>query len=111
LLDADRRVLLANEPFAAMIGLRKAEIEGMPRQGFLDRLVPLLEDPDSFRAEFAETSPRATHREYVLARPRRRVMRRTWTPVRLVDGDGYLVAWHDVTAERDLLRERERLLL
>src|SRR3569623_2724449 len=27
------------------------------------------------------------------------------------EGDGYLVTWHDVTAERELLRERERLRL
>jgi diguanylate cyclase (GGDEF)-like protein len=44
-------------------------------------------------------------------RPRRRILARSWTRVPLAEGDGILLTWHDVTAERDLLREREQLLL
>jgi diguanylate cyclase (GGDEF)-like protein len=49
--------------------------------------------------------------EIVLARPRRRTMRRTITPIELPDGPGYLVVWEDTTAETALLEERERLAL
>jgi diguanylate cyclase (GGDEF)-like protein len=111
LLDANRHVILANEALAAMMDLPKERVIGLPPEGFLAQVVTLLEDPDAFRAEFAETGNRPRHREYTFARPRRRILRRAWTPVRLIEGDGFLVTWHDVTAERDLLEEREKQLL
>jgi diguanylate cyclase (GGDEF)-like protein/PAS domain S-box-containing protein len=111
LLDAERRVLLCNAPYADMLDLPREEVRGMDRAQFLARVTPLLEDPEAFQADFARAPATPVRQEYVFARPRRRVLRRSWTPVRLGQGDGFLVTWHDVTAERDLLRERERQLL
>src|SRR4029079_9286753 len=38
----------------------------------------------------------------------RRILRRTVKPVGMGDQCLYLVVWHDVTAEKDLIAERER---
>lgn len=111
LLDDQATILLCNEPFAAIIGMRREDVRGMPRGQFLERLVPMLEAPENFRADFSRNLSAAAQHEYTFARPRRRILRRSWLPVELAQGNGYLVTWHDVTAERDLLREREQQLL
>jgi diguanylate cyclase (GGDEF)-like protein len=110
LLDAGRNTILANQAYADLLGVPLGDVIGMSRDQFAQILVPMLEDPSTFTAQFVSraTSP---VEEFVFARPHRRVMRRTWTPLRVLDSDGYFVTWHDVTAERDLLRERERQLL
>ena len=110
LIDGDSRILLANHAFAAMLGLTPAEVIGLTREGFVRQVGPLLEDAEGF-AEALAAQPEDVGREFTFARPRRRILTRTWTRVPLSDGDGILVTWHDVTAERDLLREREQQLL
>jgi diguanylate cyclase (GGDEF)-like protein/PAS domain S-box-containing protein len=111
LLDGDRRVLLANDAFGAMIGLSKDEVEGMPRDRFLERMLSLVDDPEAFQAEFIDRTRPPARSEFSLRRPVRRIVRRNWTPVKMADGEGFLVTWQDVTAAHDLQRERERLLL
>jgi len=110
LLDSQRRILLANASFAAMFSFHQETLTGMDRQTFVDWVAPVAEDPESF-ASAMMTTVTSEPQEFVFLRPRRRVLTRSLTSVRLGDGEGYLVTWHDVTAERDLLRERERLLL
>jgi len=110
LLDSQRRILLANASFAAMFSLQQETLTGMDRQTFVDWVAPVAEDPEAFATVMmGEINPEP--QEFVFLRPRRRVLKRSLTSVRMGEGDGYLVTWHDVTAERDLLRERERLLL
>jgi len=110
LLDSQRRILLANASFAAMFSLQQETLTGMDRRTFVDWVAPVADDPESFTKIMLGTDHPEPH-EFVFLRPRRRVLKRSLTSVRLGSGEGYLVTWHDVTAERDLLRERERLLL
>jgi diguanylate cyclase (GGDEF)-like protein/PAS domain S-box-containing protein len=111
LLDEAGTILLCNDPYATMLGLPRDEVRGMKRPAFLDRISPMLEDPEAFRADIARLTAETVLHEYTFARPRRRVMRRSWAPVQLGPSRGFLVTWHDVTAERELLRERERQAL
>ena len=110
LLDHQRRILLANASFAAMFSLHQETLTGMSRETFVEWVAPVAEDPEAF-TRIMLSADRGEPQEFVFLRPRRRVLKRSLTSVRLGDGEGYLVTWHDVTAERDLLRERERLLL
>src|SRR3569623_215265 len=110
LLASQRRILLANASFAAMFSLQQETPTGMDRQTFVDWVAPVADDPEAFATVMmGKINPEP--QEFVFLRPRRRVLKRSLTSVRLGEGDGYLVTWHDVPAERDLLRERERLLL
>jgi diguanylate cyclase (GGDEF)-like protein/PAS domain S-box-containing protein len=110
LIDAESRILLANQAFAAMLGLPLDSVIGMTREGFIQQLSPLLAEPAGF-AESLSAQPPEVRQEFAFVRPRRRIFSRRWTPVSLVGTDGMLVTWHDVTAEKDLQREREQLLL
>jgi diguanylate cyclase (GGDEF)-like protein len=108
LLDAERRIILANAAYADMLALPRERHEGMTCAPFMAHLATLLADP-------AEALDRlALYREgpedFVFARPRRRILRRLETRVQLPTGGAYLVTWRDVTAEADLLAERERQL-
>jgi diguanylate cyclase (GGDEF)-like protein/PAS domain S-box-containing protein len=109
LLDSSFRVLLVNGAYAAMFGLPKERLARMSRDEFFAHLVTLVdEEPAEFLRRLTER--RDLDEEYVLARPRRRVVRRTEARVSLPMGDVLLVNWRDVTAERDLLAERDRQL-
>lgn len=110
LIDSDSRILIANRAFAAMLAMRVTEVVGLTRKDFVGHVGPMLAEPEGF-AEALDAQPPNIAREFTFARPRRRVLTRTWTRVPAAGGDGILVTWHDVTAERDLLREREELLL
>jgi diguanylate cyclase (GGDEF)-like protein/PAS domain S-box-containing protein len=110
LIDAESRILIANQSFCAMLGLPMARVVGLTREGFAQHVTPLLADPTGFRTTL-DAQPRDVCQDFVFARPRPRILARSWTPVRLAEADGLLVTWHDVTAERDLFREREQLLL
>ncbi len=83
---------------------------GLTRQDFVAHVGPMLAEPGGF-AEALDAQPPDVSQEFVFARPRRRILTRTWTRVPAAGVNGILVTWHDVTAERDLLREREQLLL
>jgi len=111
LLDPERRILLANDRYCEILGIDRTRARGMARDEFLVHMIPLLEDPEKFRAQFAATPTSPTSEEFTFARPQRRVMRRSWTPLGPDQGGGFLVTWHDVTAQHDLLHERERQLL
>jgi diguanylate cyclase (GGDEF)-like protein/PAS domain S-box-containing protein len=110
LLDGERRVVLANRAFAAMFGLSHAELEGLTKDAFIAHVSWLVEDPRTFVDHVSRSSGRFSG-DFVFVRPRRRVMRRSWAPIALPSGNGFLVTWHDITAERDLLMERERQLV
>jgi len=110
LLDADRRLLLANAAYAAMFGFTPEELEGLTRTQFLAHLTPLLEDPLDVLGRL-DMKEQESCEEIVLARPHRRVLRRTWASVRLPTQHGYLVTWHDITAQKALLAEREQQLM
>jgi diguanylate cyclase (GGDEF)-like protein/PAS domain S-box-containing protein len=110
LIDAESHILIANQSFCAMLGLPMARVVGLTREGFAQQVGPQLADPEGFRAAL-DAQPQDVRQDFVFARPRPRILARSWTPVRLAESSGLLVTWHDVTAERDLFREREQLLL
>lgn len=108
LLDENRRALLANRAYLAMFDLTFARLATMTRADFIDHAAAMAADPDDFRERFERQVGEPM--DFELARPQRRILRRTWTAV---EGSGgrYLVTWHDVTAAVDLLSERERLTM
>jgi diguanylate cyclase (GGDEF)-like protein len=93
-----------------MMALSADQVTGLSRERFVRHVAPLLATPEGF-ADALVAQPENVSQEFVFARPRRRILTRTWISVGAGGGDGILVTWHDVTAERDLLREREELLL
>jgi diguanylate cyclase (GGDEF)-like protein len=112
LLDDGSRVLIANHAFASMLGMPRGLVEGMTRDTFVRNLAPFLTATDGEGLAEALSAQRpGVARAFEFTQPRRRILSRTWTPVALADADGMLVTWRDVTAEHDLLREREQLLL
>jgi diguanylate cyclase (GGDEF)-like protein len=91
-----------------MFALPRRQLEGLTKEEFIAHVTSLAEDPAAFterlnRQELTE--------DFVFVHPRRRVLRRTQTAVSLPDGDCFLVTWHDVTDEKNLLDERQRQLL
>jgi diguanylate cyclase (GGDEF)-like protein/PAS domain S-box-containing protein len=112
-LDAESRVVLANRAYADLLSLAVDDVVGMTRERFLEHAATLVEDPAAFMRAIEEPEPGRTGAtsELKLLRPRRRTVRRTIAPLELPDGPGHLVVWQDVTAEADLLAERERMAL
>src|SRR6185369_9269616 len=114
LLDGQWNIVLANRAYAELFGLREEQLVGLPRAQFIAHVKTLVDDPADFMARLA-TEGGAPDRadEFVLLRPRRRVIRRTRTALELPDGSGtgYLAIWQDITAESELkaVREREAL--
>jgi len=112
LMDSGWNLLLANRAFAEFFGLSDEELVGFNRARFIERVSQLVDDPTSFleRTEIPHSPAPGRVDEFVLLRPRRRVVRRTRSALELPDGSGtgYLAIWQDVTAERELMTERER---
>jgi diguanylate cyclase (GGDEF)-like protein len=108
LLNGEHGFLLANSAYSEMFALPLERLEGLTREPFLAHLATLLEDPVTALATFEQHT--GGPQDYVLARPRKRVLRRTETPIELAHGSAFLVTWQDVTAEKELLAERERQL-
>jgi diguanylate cyclase (GGDEF)-like protein/PAS domain S-box-containing protein len=111
LLDGQWNIVLANRAYADLFGLREDQLVGLPRAQFMAHVATLVDDPAGFMARLA-TDQGAPDRsdDFVLLRPRRRVIRRTRTALELPDGSGtgYLVIWQDITAESELKAVRER---
>lgn len=112
LLDPNFDVLLANAAFAEMLALDEVGMHQLNRTRFLAHLSELVDDREALLASMGvpEDSTPARVDEIILARPRRRVLRRTRSELELPDGTGkgYLVIWQDITAERELSHARER---
>jgi diguanylate cyclase (GGDEF)-like protein len=117
LLAPDSSLLMANRVYADLFGLDVDAIVGMSRASFLARTRDRFRDPDQVaeRLNTASATSDKMRDEFELLVPRR-VLRRTAKRVRIpgavgAAGEGTLVVWHDVTAERDLVAERERQAL
>jgi len=109
LLDANLSILLANRAYGQMFGLPQDLLRGFTRRQFAAHVANLLEDA-AHAVDRLESQRLESSEEFVFARPRRRVLRRTWLPVRLADEAGFLVTWHDITSEKALLAEHEHQL-
>jgi diguanylate cyclase (GGDEF)-like protein/PAS domain S-box-containing protein len=108
-LDAQHRGVYANPAYCEMFSLSPDKVRGLPREAFLAHTAQLSDDPKAFAKRFAAIDDHGDEAiELEFARPRRRVLRRTVTPIQLPGGAGFLVVWRDVTSDRDLISERER---
>ncbi len=107
-LDERWNVILANAADAEMFGFDHKQLVGMSRATFLAHLATLTDDPEDLLRRMQKPAPDGDEDEFVFARPRRRVLRRTVKPVNLPVGTGRLVIWHDITEHHDLIAERNR---
>ncbi|MFO0745521.1 MAG: PAS domain S-box protein [Myxococcota bacterium] len=112
LVDGAERMVLANPAFHTMFGLEPERLVGLGGAELAAHLAPLAEDPIGLAALLAVPLAQlgASAIEVVLARPRRRVVRRTVRTIETLTGTSHLLLWQDVTAERDQAAERERQL-
>jgi diguanylate cyclase (GGDEF)-like protein/PAS domain S-box-containing protein len=108
LFDREHTIVVANDACAEMFSIDRQRLQGLSRDQFMAHAAPLVAVPATLiDGETAGDDVRIVE----LLRPRRRVLKRTTRPVQLADGHGFLVVWHDITAERELLAERERQLM
>jgi diguanylate cyclase (GGDEF)-like protein/PAS domain S-box-containing protein len=112
LLDAERRILVANRAYADLFALDPAQLVGLTREEFVTHVARLAHDPGSVQLALDEepTANAISSREFLLRLPRRRHLRRTLQPIGVASERLLLVVWRDVTAEHDLIAEREREL-
>jgi diguanylate cyclase (GGDEF)-like protein/PAS domain S-box-containing protein len=108
LVGVDRRVMLANTTYCAMLDVPPDRVIGLTMHELAAHLAPRVTDPDGVEAILAEQPSETAKHEIVIARPRRRVLERTFSPLSSADGAGFLAVWRDITAERDLADERDR---
>src|SRR5688572_7887414 len=108
LIGVDRRVMLANTTYCAMLDVPPDRVIGLTMQGLAAHLASRVTDPEGLEAILSEQPSETAKHEIVIARPRRRVLERTFSPLSSADGAGFLAVWRDVTAERDLADERDR---
>jgi diguanylate cyclase (GGDEF)-like protein/PAS domain S-box-containing protein len=110
LLDAERCVMFANGAYADMFGFGPEQLAGLTREAFVERVATLVEDPRAFVVALMDPAeePASLSAEFLFCLPRRRILRRTVKPIDMGNKCLHLVVWHDVTAEKDLIAERER---
>src|SRR5215471_2797416 len=112
-LDAQWTVLLANRAYANLFGFDERTLPGSTRAQFLAHVSQQMADPARFIERIEKPSPVdfGGSDEFVLAPPRRSTLRRSITSIVLPTGPGHLVVWQDITAEKELMAERERQAL
>lgn len=106
LLDENNTVLLANAAYADFFGFELERLPGTGRARFLAQISRLSDDPEDLVRRIE--TPSGAGDEFVFARPRKRILRRTVTSVALPNGPGQLVTWHDATVQVELMAERRR---
>jgi len=111
LLDPDRRVGYINRVLAGWLGKDASTLRGVSSEELIAHCAKLFDDADAFsrRVRVPETGPFLLREEFVVQRPKRRVIRWVTKPVQLPDGVGHLGMVSDITAEADLAHEREVL--
>ncbi|HWA74511.1 MAG TPA: diguanylate cyclase [Polyangiaceae bacterium] len=112
-LDANHTVVYANRAYAELLAFDPDKLVGSGRPEFLAHVAPMMADPAEFTARIEQPSPGplGASDEFTLLRPKKRHVRRTIAPLQLPDGPGHIVIWHDISAEVELLAERDRQAL
>ncbi|RYZ08451.1 MAG: sensor domain-containing diguanylate cyclase [Myxococcales bacterium] len=110
LLDAQRRILLANDAYGELLSLPSARHEGLGFEEFARHLQGMVANPEEVADALAPpVEPLRTRTtDFLRLVPTKRWLRRAMTPIESGGEWLYLVVWRDVTAERDLIAERER---
>ena len=111
LLDAQRKVIFANQALADMFGVTPDSLIGKQQEDLVGEAAQSSSDPEDFlrRLRIAPTGAYALRGEFEMERPRRRFVRWMAKPIQLGDGVGQLGVLTDMTAEMDLIRERDHL--
>jgi diguanylate cyclase (GGDEF)-like protein/PAS domain S-box-containing protein len=113
LLDAERRVVLANAAYDEMLGLPIGGTLGMGPERIIAHAASLAADAQLTRDILTPTPGKERERtdDVLLMRPVRRWVRRTLAAIGTDTERRFLVVWRDVTLERDLIAAREREML
>jgi len=108
LLDADKKVLLANDQFCTLLGLPLAasQCTGLLTSQLTDLLLPYLEDPAAYATELATAQPTSIPSMLLHLRDGR-VLERDAQPVPLGDTTGWLLSYRDVTRHREIETQRD----
>jgi len=108
LLDAHKKVLLANDQFCTLLGLPLAasQCAGLPTSQLTALLLPHLEDPVAYVAELTTAHPTGIASTLLRLRDGR-VLERDARPVALGDTTGWLLSYHDVTRHREIEAQRD----
>ena len=111
LLDPRRKVIFANQALGEMLGTTPDSLIGKGRDEVVQEAAQCSSDPDDFvrRLRVAQAGAYAIRGEFEMEKPRRRFIRWMAKPVALADGVGQLTVLTDITAEMDLIRERDHL--
>ncbi|MCA1825312.1 MAG: diguanylate cyclase [Myxococcales bacterium] len=111
LLDAQRKVIFANQALADLFGVTPDSLIGRHGDEVVHEAAQSSSDPDDFlrKLKVSPAGAYAIRGEFEMERPRRRFLRWMAKPVQLGDGVGQLTVLTDVTAEMDLIRERDHL--
>ena len=111
LFDPQSRVLLANQALADLFGVTPESLLGKHRDDIVREAAQLAGNAEEFMRKLRTggEGPYALRGDFEMERPRRRTVRWTAKPVQLREGVGHLAVLTDVTAEMELLREREEL--
>ncbi|GAA4499588.1 hypothetical protein GCM10023172_18440 [Hymenobacter ginsengisoli] len=111
LLDADQRVLLANEQFCSMLGLPilASQCLGLHTSQLTAMMQPYLADPEAYAAELA-SRPEGHIPSTLLPLRDGRTLERDARPVALGDTTGWLLSYRDATQQRqaDMQRDAQR---
>ncbi|QKG57570.1 response regulator [Hymenobacter sp. BRD128] len=108
LLDADQRVLLANEQFCTLLGLpmQASQCLGLHTSQLTAMLQPYLADPAAYAAELAGR-PNDHIPSTLLALRDGRTLERDARPVALGDTIGWLLSYRDVTQQHQADTQRD----
>lgn len=110
LFDHTGRIRFANTTLAQLSGLPVSQCLGLTRGEWLRRHLSHFENPTEFLALLRadEPIPLSHGADFVVQRPRYRVLRWKGRPIELPDGHGQLDIFCDVTSEVAEVEQRER---
>ena len=111
LLDPQRKVVFANQAVADMFGVPLDALVGRHRDEVVREAAQQASDPADFlrRLRVSPDGAYALRGEFEMERPRRRHLRWVSRPVELGEGVGQLTVITDMTADIELMRERDHL--
>ena len=111
LVNEERKVVFTNQALADLFMTTRESMIGRHRDDLIREAAQMSADPDEFlrRLRTSDDGPYALKGEFEMERPRRRMLRWVAKPVQLGEGVGHVAVITDITADRELVHERENL--